>query len=280
MNVTFERKESAIQESAMGGLKTTGRSGRKESGFALVLAILSLMLLTFLGLTLATTTSTELQIATNYRWSQQALYNAEAGVEFGKTLLAGMNWQAILPAARPGTPLWGTAPPAAPPTAPFARADQWGEPTRNFENWSCDSRGNGAGYGVVLDDGVSPFPYQNVTNILGQELNGSVSIWIRRPVIVQPNGELADYAADDDNLVLVAEGIAPQRTVLGVNRAVRVIEVMLSRVSAETARCGTRSGQVGGGSEGAGFGGCAPVTEAGVGGALGKTVAEISATAN
>ena len=59
-----------------------------ERGFALVLAILSLMLLTFLGLTLATTTSTELQIATNYRWSQQALYNAEAGIEAARIILA------------------------------------------------------------------------------------------------------------------------------------------------------------------------------------------------
>ena len=59
-----------------------------ERGFALVLAILSLMLLTFLGLTLATTTSTELQIATNYRWSQQALYNAEAGIESARILLS------------------------------------------------------------------------------------------------------------------------------------------------------------------------------------------------
>jgi hypothetical protein len=158
--------------------------------------------------------------------------------------------------------------------------DQWGEPTRNFENWSCDSRGNGMGYGVVLDDGVSPFPYQNVTNILGQQLHGSVSLWIRRPVIVQNDGQLADYGVDDDNLVLVAEGIAPQRTILGVNRAVRVIEVMLSRVTAESTRCGTRSGQVGGGAEGAGFGGCSPVNATGVGGALGKTVAEISSTAN
>jgi len=47
-----------------------------ERGFALILAILALMLLTFLGLTLATSTSTELRIATNYRWNQQALYNA------------------------------------------------------------------------------------------------------------------------------------------------------------------------------------------------------------
>src|SRR5512139_2889276 len=74
-----------------------------EQGFALILAILSLMLLTFLGLTLAATTSTELQIATDYRWSQQALYNAEAGVEAGKTLLSRMAWCSILPAARVGT---------------------------------------------------------------------------------------------------------------------------------------------------------------------------------
>ena len=42
-------------------------------GFALILAILA-HAPEFLGLTLATTTSTELQIATNYRWSQQARY--------------------------------------------------------------------------------------------------------------------------------------------------------------------------------------------------------------
>src|SRR5262249_9994972 len=36
---------------------------RSDSGFALIVAILALMLLTFLGLTLAMTTSTELQIA-------------------------------------------------------------------------------------------------------------------------------------------------------------------------------------------------------------------------
>jgi Tfp pilus assembly protein PilX len=43
---------------------TTGRA-RQESGFALIMALLSLMLLTFLGLTLAVSTSTETQIANN-----------------------------------------------------------------------------------------------------------------------------------------------------------------------------------------------------------------------
>jgi Tfp pilus assembly protein PilX len=52
-------------------MPTTNR--RTESGFALILAILALLLLTFLGLTLTATTSTEMQIANNYRYAQQAL---------------------------------------------------------------------------------------------------------------------------------------------------------------------------------------------------------------
>jgi len=77
------------------------------------------MLLTFLGLTLATTTSTELQIATNYRWSQQALYNAEAGLEAARIVLSGIadpttGWATRLPAARPGT--WPQGPPLPPAT--------------------------------------------------------------------------------------------------------------------------------------------------------------------
>jgi hypothetical protein len=85
---------------------------RKQAGFALILAILSLMLLTFLGLTLAATTSTELQIATNYRWSQQALYNAEAGLQAAKLLLAQVSvvdgdFRNILPTARAGTWSYG-----------------------------------------------------------------------------------------------------------------------------------------------------------------------------
>ena len=86
------------------------------------------MLLTFLGLTLATTTSTELQIATNYRWSQQALYNAEAGLEAAKLLLAQVamadgDFRNILPTARAGNWSYGvTGAPGGPPVpVPAAR---------------------------------------------------------------------------------------------------------------------------------------------------------------
>src|SRR5690349_5769224 len=95
-----------------------------QQGFALVLAILTLLVLTVLGLSLVATTSTEQQIAANYKWSQQALYNAEAGLEVGKVLLrdvGGADWSPILPAARGGS--WpaasGTLPPTpAPPPNP------------------------------------------------------------------------------------------------------------------------------------------------------------------
>src|SRR5216683_6005882 len=105
--MTTRRRQGArnqVQEELMRDV-TNGRPATGESGFALILAILALMLLTTLGLALAAITSTELQIATNYRWSQQALYNAEAGVEVGKIILRSVqpDWAAVLPPARCAT---------------------------------------------------------------------------------------------------------------------------------------------------------------------------------
>ena len=182
----------------MGKLMRTREQGG-ERGMALILAILALMLLTFMGMTLATMTSTELQIATNYRWSQQALYNAEAGLEYGKAILRNANWSLILPAPREGGGVGCTnasnatfkcwrpltivnpTPPIEPP--PYARPDPHGNPTRNFENSNCDKYGGGMGYGVVLDDGGgNPAPYQNVTTAGAgiAALNGSFTLWVRR----------------------------------------------------------------------------------------------------
>jgi Tfp pilus assembly protein PilX len=253
-----------------------GRAGRTpgEQGFALILAILALMLLTMLGLALATTTSTELQIATNYRWSQQALYNAEAGVEAGKTILRTINWGAVLPNPRlttPGAPWDGktsTGTPGGGATLPIpTRNDAWGNPRRDWENSSCDQKGFGMGYGVVLDDGTANAPYQYVTTAIGQNLNGAFTLWIRRPLNFRPDAQLDDYSADNDNMVLVSEGVAPYTggnisSAFGAaNRAVQVIEVSLGRVvPLASGGCGSRSGQAGGGPLGAGFGGCEGIT--------------------
>jgi hypothetical protein len=229
------------------------RARKGESGFALLLAILSLMLLTFLGLTLAATTSTELQIATNYRWSLQAFYNAEAGVEAGKRVLQNINWRAALPAAR-GT--W-TPPTASPvpatnqPVPPFAGA------TRNFEMGLCDQRGFGAGYGVVLSDGVTVYENLSVVPRMGgaHALNGSFTLWVRRDVVPDTSvaGQYMD-STDDALLVLTSEGVAPYTNpgasaFTQANVARRIVEVTVRRQD-RPGDCSGRGGQLAGGPEG------------------------------
>jgi hypothetical protein len=261
-----------------------GPARHREAGFALVLALLALLLLTFLGLTLAVTTSTELQIATNYRWSQQAVYVAEAGIEAGKAVLRGVNWSQVVPPARVTTPWVGDAAPSGPATT-WTSTPVNGAPRRNFEGWQCDNKGNGMGYGVVLDEtlgGSAGQVYQNVSTVLGQRLNGSFTLWVRRPLYIRPDGGVTDWGAeqnlptgyspattpaDDDNLVLVAEGVAPMPdggggTALARTRAVHVIEVAVSHVGTVTdTECDTsRAGQQGLGPEGANFGGCRKLT--------------------
>ena len=264
----------------------TSKGRHDAAGFALILAILALMLLTFMGLTLATMTSTELQIATNYRWSQQALYNAEAGLEYGKALLRNMNWSLILPAPRQGPPPTGTTctarstnffcwrpnvaftPSIPSEPAPYSRPDPHGNPTRNFENSSCDKYGAGMGYGVVLDDGgANPAPYQNVTTAGAgvPALNGSFTVWVRREVMFNDDGSLSDAPAGSDlTVVLTSEGTAPftgessNLAMSHTNRSIRVLEATLSRTLSTP--CGTRGGQVGGGPEGSNFSPCDPIT--------------------
>ena len=252
---------------------------RSEAGIALVLALLALMLLTFLGLTLATTTSTELQIATNYRWSQQAFYNAEAGIEVGKKVLANVDWATILPVQRSTGWTGGTAPTTS--TKPVNPGGS-GSDTRDYENWQCDQHGNGAGYGRVLV--VSGTNYSNVSNAFAQNIRGAFTLWIRRPLVPDPATSLLGDAPGNTDLVLIAEGVAPYvgtgvSSVIGqTNKAVRTMEVHYSRTTT-TQTCGARGGQVGGSEGGAGFGGCTPVDKASLGAALGQAAPTIEDTA-
>jgi hypothetical protein len=245
--------------------ETSGRTQRgHEAGFALVLAILSLMLLTFLGLTLATSSSTELQIATNYRWSQQALYNAEAGMEHAKLLLAqnatpAAEWQPLLPQARPGSWPGGAAP------APIEPLTAGG---RDYENAACDVRGGtgggvGMGYGRVLTVPVGG-PMLNVTSIAGGalRLNGAYTIWVRRELV--PNsglvpGQFSDRT-DNNIAVVTVEGVAPyvaQGVFARANQAVRVLELTYSLdTSAAGDPCGGFGGQKGLGPTGDNFDNC------------------------
>ncbi len=252
-----------------------GRRG--ERGFALVLAILSLMLLTFLGLTMAATTSTELQIATNYRWSQQALYNAEAGLEAARYVLGevadpGSEWSTRIPKLR--TTSWTPVPPTA-----VAFADGEG---RDYERWECDDRGAGVGYGLVLADDAQR--YENVSAFAGRALNGAFTIWVRRALDVDTDGAFKDLA-DNDKLIVVAEGVAPyvgtgvvgQMSALVRSRqAVRVLETRyMLGTSTAGAPCGLNSGigQAGMGVTGDNYARCVNITP-GAGGTLGPVFSE------
>jgi hypothetical protein len=257
--------------------RNPGREGAGEGGFALILAILSLMLLTFLGLTLATTTSTELQIATNYRWSQMALYNAEAGLEAARIVLSDAadeddGWKDLLPERR-------TAPTCPDPAMDFCW-DDGAAPgpvetvcsnCRDFEKMGCDTRG-GIGYGLVLDDGVRRL--ENTSAFLAQPLNGAFTVWIRRGLDVGLGGQFSD-SDDDFNLVIVSEGVAPytgaSTAFTRARQAVRVLETRYALVAANpTDPCQGGAGQEGGTQSGDNFNSCALVTSGSLEGAFGQ----------
>ena len=70
---------------------------RNERGVALIIALLSLMLLTALGLALVMTTSTETLISANFREGGEAMYAADAGVErVMQDLLTVPDWNRII----------------------------------------------------------------------------------------------------------------------------------------------------------------------------------------
>jgi hypothetical protein len=214
---------------------------------------------------MAATTSTELQIATNYRWSQQALYNAEAGLEAARIILSNVAdesayWSAQLPAARTGPWPAGSAP-----------AHEAAVATRDFYKDDCDTLG-GIGYGRVLDDGSET--YENVDTFAGRSLNGAFTIWVRRALEVDNAGMYADDA-DNDVLVIVSEGVAPFTgagdAFTRSRQAVRVLEtrlnLSLSSTTGPVCGPGMAQGQEGGSPMGENYNPCAEIT-AGRGGSL------------
>jgi len=56
-----------------------------ERGAALIVVLVMLLLLTILGTTLLTSSTTDLQIAGNFRNNEEAFYQADATIEFAQT---------------------------------------------------------------------------------------------------------------------------------------------------------------------------------------------------
>jgi hypothetical protein len=77
------------------------RAAGRDQGIALLLALLSLCLLSTLGLALVLVTTTDLQVAANYRDTQEAFYAAESGLERAlDDLLLQPEWNDVLAGER------------------------------------------------------------------------------------------------------------------------------------------------------------------------------------
>jgi hypothetical protein len=248
--------------------------GRAEEGSAFVISILILFVLSVLGMALMLTTTTEKDIAVNYRWGEQAFFNADAALEYGKNVLGDYllrdgDFEQVLPPARPDATVpdasapWGTARPdpgSCDPTTPGCRDYQYfvdhcppgapgpcvrvyiGTVLRRTDDTPVQ-------YDFRLPDGVLPGDVDGDNNV---DLEGTVTLWVRRPVV-----GTRDYGAIDgtnpfglhDRVILTAEGTAPGAMGAGAGRPVslRRLEMTVRRPTAGIE--GDRYGTVTGGSD-------------------------------
>jgi len=260
---------------------STMRTGGQE-GSAFVISILILFVLTILGLALMLSTSTEKDISTNYRWGEQAFFNADAGLEYGKNVLAVYalnvgNFQTVLPLPRANVQVANATVAAA--TGPMLQGTDCANPAvagcRDYQYWidQCppgpygttgpctrvfigrvlrrfgtgtpvlyDFRSGGLGTDFTEEDGINPIGTPDV--------QGSVTLWVRRPIV-----GIADYGATDnrhDRVILTAEGTAPSGSLGGRPTSVRRLEMSVRLPSAgvggdEYGRTGGTGGAAGGG---------------------------------
>ena len=73
----------------------------REKGMALIVVLLLVTIFTVLGSTAMLATSTDLQISSNHRMSEQALYAAEAGAEYAHAETRRLGRSAVDPDLRP-----------------------------------------------------------------------------------------------------------------------------------------------------------------------------------
>ena len=228
----------------------------REEGSAFVISILILFVLTVLGLALMLTTTTEKDIAINYRWGEQAFFNADAALEYGKNVLGAHllnfgNFETLLPPPRidvtvpDGNQPWGVARPDAgscDPTAPGCRDYQ-------YYVDRCPPGGGGPcvrvyiGRVLTRPDGTPAMydfraPGGAVAGDLdgdgNADLEGTVTLWVRRPIV-----GTSDYGVPSpanptglhDRAILTAEGTAPGAMGAGAARTVslRRLEMTVRR---------------------------------------------------
>jgi hypothetical protein len=202
------------------------------------------------------TTTTEKDIAINYRWGEQAFFNADAALEYGKNILGDYllkngDFAAILPPARldatvaNSTLPWGAAipdPGSCDPSSPGCRDYQYfidhcppggvGPCVRVYiGKVLLRPDGTPAQYDFRLPGGAVPGDLDADGN---PDLEGTVTLWVRRPIV-----GTRDYGVSDainpsglhDRVILTAEGTAPGAMGAGAARPVslRRLEMVVRR---------------------------------------------------
>ena len=233
--------------------RTTRTTRAGNEGSAFVISILVLFVLSVLGLALMLTTSTEKEIAINYRWGEQAFFNADAALEYGKNILAQQilinnDFLGILPPARgpsqsvpditvpdeyaprsSGHPDGGACDPATPGC-------------RDYQYYIDQCPAPGVGpcnrifIGRVLNrpDGTpAMYDFRAPAGVLGDldgdgtpDIDGGFTLWVRRPVVGS-----RDYGSEpneDNRVILTAEGTAPNGMGAGTGRPVSLRRLEMS----------------------------------------------------
>jgi hypothetical protein len=220
------------------------------------------------------TTTTEKDIAINYRWGEQAFFNADAALEYGKNvigdyLLRDGDFAGILPPARddstvsdPSQP-WGSAHPqpgACDPSTAGCRDYQYfvdhcppgaaGPCVRVYiGKVLVRPDGTPAQYDVRLPGGLVAGDLDNDGNA---DLEGTVTLWVRRPVVGTRDYGVSDSVNPNglhDRVILTAEGTAPGAMGAGAARPVslRRLEMVVRRPTSGIE--GDQYGRVTGGSD-------------------------------
>lgn len=218
----------------------------KEEGSAFVISVLVLFVLSILGMALMLTTTTEKDIAVNYRWGEQAFFNADAALEYGKNILAAYlvesnDFAAILPPARLDVTVsdssapWGDAlpnPGSCDPASPGCRDYQYFADRCPPDGTDCvrvyiglvlrRTNGSLAQYDFRLPDGAVA---GDLNGDGTADLEGTTTLWVRRPIVgTQDYGvPTPDFPLGfSDRVILTAEGTAPGAGGAGAARPVSV----------------------------------------------------------
>lgn len=211
---------------------------RGQAGSAFLISILVLFVLTALGLALMLTTSTEADISTNYRWGEMAFFNADAGLEYAKNVLAGY-------VVADGTFLNALPPPRGPgamndpPEAPTGRNYQYsivqGPPASPVTLYVGRVLRDPATGRDLVYDFRNPGPSDVRGDLNGDgtpDVQGAVTVWVRRPIV-----GTEDYGFSNnkhDRVIITAEGTAPNYESAATGRPVAMRRLEMSiRILAE-----------------------------------------------